>query len=82
MSKVLTISVPAESASDLASRLGVPKTHSRRIFEIVAKASRKAASAHMKFNKGTSKSRSMKAAASRISHSRQRTNGKSAKTSR
>ncbi len=38
MSKVLTISVPAESASDLASRLGVSKARSRRIFEIVAKA--------------------------------------------
>jgi hypothetical protein len=82
MSKALTISVPAESASDLASRLGVPKASSRRIFEIVANASHKGSRAHAQLSKGSSKHRSMKAASSRVSHSRQRANGKSAKTSR
>jgi len=81
MSKALTISVPAESATNLASRLGVPKSRTQRIFAIVAKAAQKASSAHVKFAKRNSKNRSMKAA-SRISHSGQRTNAKNAKTSR
>jgi uncharacterized protein (DUF2249 family) len=79
MSRALTISAPAVSATTLAARLKVPKNRRDRIFAIVGTL-QNGSSRPVKAAKKPSR-RSLSSAAATL-HSRQRKNSKNAKSSR
>jgi hypothetical protein len=79
VSRALTISAPAVSAITLAARLKVPKSRRDRIFAIIG-ALQNGSSRPVKDAKKHSR-RSLSSASATL-HSRQRKNGKNAKSSR